>query len=97
MIQKGAKLVTRVQDILDEFGEQYSERESVEPQVKTIGQEETLTVKEHPLVSLCKDPISIDDLMLITAYDLASLQIELFNLQLEGTIQQNFMGLWQSA
>ena len=48
------------------------------------------------ILSACKKPISIDDLLAHTNIPLPELQTLLFNMQLDGMIQQNFAGLWES-
>ena len=48
------------------------------------------------ILSACKKPISIDDLLAHINMPLPELQTLLFNMQLDGMIQQNFAGLWES-
>lgn len=43
----------------------------------------------------CAKPCSVDDLMVETGLDLPSLNALLFNLRLDGKIDQNFTGMWQ--
>jgi DNA processing protein len=50
----------------------------------------------HALITaLCKKPASIDDLFWHINIPLPELQTLLFNMQLDGMIQQNFAGLWE--
>lgn len=50
---------------------------------------------EGIIVRSCATPCSTDDLADKVCMDLASIQALLFNLQLEGKIKQNFMGMWE--
>lgn len=45
----------------------------------------------------CIEPKSMDELVLTTGFDDGMLQGLLFDLQLEGRIKQNFMGMWETV
>jgi DNA processing protein len=47
------------------------------------------------ILKACKRPTSTDDLAHKVSMDLASIQSLLFDLQLDGKIRQNFMGMWE--
>lgn len=105
LIQEGAKLISRVEDIFEEYGEtsnfaandvaKFEQNELqqnlfvVEPQVRSPN-----TVEQTIRIA-CKKPISLDDLLQHTNMPIPELQTLLFNMQLEGMIQQNFAGLWE--
>lgn len=132
LIQEGAKLISRVGDVLEEYGEilnsdssnaQFEHKElqqdlfnSLEVPEKNIAQQMGRTRPAKlakpegldkcsgegqsitQLISfLCKNPISLDDLMQETNIPYAELQTILFNMQLDGLIKQNFAGLWEVA
>lgn len=94
LIQEGAKLVFNVEDILQEFGE--SSFASSDTNMTFI--EETVENKpgsiDEKIVGACKYPVSIDELCQNTGLDLAQMQTKLFELQLDGQIEQNLVGLW---
>ncbi len=124
LIQEGAKLISRVEDVLEEYdvlistasdaaGIEHKELQqdlfkTTEPVGrKTINQavqiEVSITASKkkkdeaNPIVSLCRAPISLDDLMRETNLSYGELQTILFNMQLDGLIKQNFAGLWEKS
>jgi DNA processing protein len=96
LIQQGAKLVTDVCDILEEFGEKIVIKEP--PYAKATGGKEKPADKKptDPILKHITTPISIDELSNKTSLDLSELQNKLFMLQIEGKIRQNIVGLWES-
>lgn len=133
LIQEGAKLISRVEDVFEEYGEasalrapsdfakatpdaqgrlnevqleigneQQSENFRMQTLKKSFEKNDVSGValaktEGHDFVRfLCKKPISIDDLLRHTNVPLPELQILLFNMQLDGMIQQNFAGLWEA-
>ena len=104
LIQQGAKLVTSALDIVQEYG-QGVEAVSEEAMQRTIDEilpsddhgdyQPKIQTPEHSILRLCSKPCSMDDLAQETSLDLAALTTLLFDLQLEGKIAQNFMGLWE--
>lgn len=125
LIQEGAKLISCVADVLEEYGEEQQDTqleigkdEQFEPlkKQKKIQKNEDFKPRSiissvRPacpedsrgkglegqgfIISLCKNPISLDDLISQTQLPLGELQKSLFDLQMEGMIQQNFAGLWE--
>ena len=49
------------------------------------------------IIRACARACSMDDLVEQTGFDAATLQGMLFDLQLEGRLKQNFMGMWEKA
>ncbi len=47
------------------------------------------------IIQVCATPCSVDELAEKTGLDLVALQAELFDLQLEGYVKQDFTGMWQ--
>jgi len=109
LIQEGAKLISRVEDVLEEYGEisNVSAPDAVTFEKKELQQDLFIVEPQlQPPVSggitaviraACKNPISMDDLMAHTKVSLPELQTLLFNMQLDGLIQQNFAGLWEAS
>jgi DNA processing protein len=100
LLKEGAKLVQNAQDIMEEFGvlgqqdiqEQMEITDVSEPKlVKDVKQDEPV----HPILVHCAVPTDLADLIQKTGQDESKLKSELFDLQLEGKIQQDFAGLWQ--
>lgn len=151
LIQEGAKLISRVEDVLAEYDpllqatlqeEIHSDGQSVSrapsvyakatPDTQTEVQLDILSIRKQKLEniplsvrracpaklakpegldkrrgealeghnkiihSLCKTPISLEDLMQETKMQYTELQTILFNMQLDGIVQQNFAGLWET-
>lgn len=97
LIKEGAKVVQNAQDILEEFGieqENYKQAEIFEP--IQAAKESKLEVVEHPILMHCGQPIALTELLQKTGLTEDKLKQDLFDLQLEGKIQQDFAGLWQS-
>ncbi len=100
LLKQGAHAATSAQDILQECGHITQNNDvctTGEAFIQTTIPTETETaVVADPLLSLCKYPISIDELEQKTNRSLLELQTALFDLQLEGKIIQNFMGMWHT-
>jgi len=97
IIQEGAKLVVSSADILQEFGDRVvlPEKAVLEQQVlfaDDFGKKYS-TIQKH-ILRICKNPTSIEDIVVTTQLDLDVVQSELFNLQLDGTVEQDFTGMW---
>ena len=88
LIKNGAKLVTSVEDILQEFDITYNQ---------TTIYSDTFRKENHPILDACFQPSSLEDIHNITGIEIGSLQIQLFDLQIEGKIKQNFAGLWERS
>ncbi|MCX5922172.1 MAG: DNA-processing protein DprA [Candidatus Dependentiae bacterium] len=104
LIAQGAKLVTSAYDVLQEFGHIVvaPDEKAAKPQVQAkspqqlIIQEEIDDSPQGLILRICAVPCSTDDLAVDTGLDSATLHALLFNLQLEGRVNQNFMGMWKS-
>jgi predicted Rossmann fold nucleotide-binding protein DprA/Smf involved in DNA uptake len=46
------------------------------------------------VMAACQQPASLDDLCQVTGLTMGELNGLLFDLQLEGKVAQNFMGMW---
>lgn len=104
LLGQGAKLVNGADDIFEELP-------ALTEQVTSVEQEQSLSItpmsrvkpqrlyETDPLtgalLDACDKPISTDDLLEVTKLELYQLNELLFQLQLEGKIAQNIVGLWQ--
>jgi len=93
LIQEGAKLVARVEDILGEFGILVVSEE-VLPEVGKTG---SLQGEKGRVLALCRAPQSLPELLNQSGLDLEDLQPLLFDLQLAGQLTQDIAGRWQAA
>lgn len=91
LIKEGAKVVQSAQDILEEFGHQEEVNKQVKISTVTVPEQKT----NNPILAHCAQPISLSELIQKTGLEESKLKIELFNLQLDGKLQQDFAGLWQ--
>ncbi len=92
LLKQGAHIICSAQDILEVCVESAPAvvcKESAQymPAITTTLEQKILAALSHPL--------SIDELEACTAIKQEELQIALFELQLEGRLQQNFVGLWE--
>lgn len=108
LIQEGAKLVTSVEDILSEFdplvnrirpmeGEaiQVRQRTVFEPAMPQVAEPARIPdTIEGKIALLCKKGANTDELMLETGLNLADMNGILFNMQLDGVIEQNSAGMF---
>lgn len=62
--------------------------------IKIQEKQGTGNLVDDSLVALCAKPVSVDDLASKLQLDLFDVQTRLFELQMAGRVQQNFMGLW---
>jgi DNA processing protein len=98
LIQQGATLLSKPQDILNAFNYTYP----ASPQTNIpVQQNLTVSVPEHNdtisrIIQSCRIPCAIDELVVKTGLDLTEIQDILFNLQLEGKVEQDFSGMWNS-
>lgn len=95
LLKQGARLVTTVEDILQEFGQQLpagsgTVKEVVEQKVD-INQLKTLHEK---ILFLCAQPVSLDQLVQVLSDKVSIIQEALVDLQLDGKVDQNNHGLW---
>jgi len=110
LIQQGAKLVTCGADILQEIGCNYqlavrdvqtsvfaAQTAQVEPlphKSPRSTPQSTLSETQKTIITACKQPTALDDIMLATNLDIATVQAELFTMQLDGLMEQDFTGRW---
>lgn len=108
LIGQGAKAVHEINDILVEYGQKIekiqsaSEKEKTKRQPEKHAQQTIPTVScenetQHKIVQLCVRPASFDDLVAHTGIAMQDLQQELFAMQLNGIITQDFSGLWKQS
>jgi len=90
LIKQGAVLTTSAQDIFDEL----------EPQSRTfstrvaVSEGQVLTVRER-VIQACRDGIGMDDLVRIVQAPQEHIYQELFSLQVDGVVVQDFTGLFR--
>ena len=109
LIQQGAKLITCSTDILQEFGDKIPIQQAFPPQLaiseihdnnditnikKAFSQKAIYSDTQKKIIATCKNPSSIEDIIENTQLSIQIVQMELFNLQLEGILQQDFSGMW---
>ncbi|MGC2310718.1 MAG: DNA-processing protein DprA [Candidatus Babeliaceae bacterium] len=106
LLGQGANIVTNSADILKSLQEngitltQYKPEDEQKPPLISPARKEPLiervpTESENPLVELCRKPQSLDDLIDATGLSIAALSTQLFELQLEGKVEQDFNGAWK--
>lgn len=88
LIQQGAYLVSDSIHIFKELGYECQAALSTKP--VTPGND----IQEHPLLSLCSTPKSLEELLSQTSYSMVELMNELFELSMHGKIAQDGAGLW---
>ncbi len=98
LLQQGAKLVQKAADILEEFGIEVSqdeaeEQSSIEQEVVIGAQESTVQDSILAYCAVARDLADISEKINIKQTDLEQV---LFELQLEGKLQQDFAGLWST-
>lgn len=84
LLKNGAFLVQNAGDIMEELGVNFEGKMVTEAQ------------DVDPLVLFCAQPIGFEDLLQASKIPEDELNDRLFSLQLDGKIEQNFAGLWQS-
>ncbi len=89
LLQQGAKLVCHATDMFVEFG--------IDATNKIENNNFQTEIKQTPIEQACQQPSSLEELHEITQLSLPELQLHLFELQIEGKIQQNFAGLWEKV
>lgn len=97
LLRQGAHVVTSAADILRECGYIAEHNMNIFTQETKERVPMQENAEETSLVTLCKYPISIDELEQKTGLSLLELQTQLFDLQLCGKVTQNFMGMWQRS
>lgn len=81
LVQGGAHLASSARGIQEIFGED-------------VAVQKDTKAAEHPVVSACREPRIVDDIVEQTGLSLAQVHAELFNLQLDGLIERTASGLW---
>jgi len=82
---------------------QYVKKERVETKnnnataVKATSLLDGCTDVQKIIIGACAIPVSLDDIIQKTELDVSQIQSELFNLQLDGKVSQNFVGMWVCA
>lgn len=96
LIQQGAKLVWCVEDILSEFGMTTRVQEPVLKIENSISQhkEHEGTSLQAQILRFCEQPTSVDYMVAQIDKELSHVQAALFELQLDGKLVQNSVGLW---
>ena len=105
LIGQGAVLVTSAADILKEFGVPQDDSASQKmlfdtstPLISPIIRAEKVVKKESdPFLIHLMSPIATFDLAELTGLLEKEVQEKLFELQLNGVVEQNFAGLWQKV
>ena len=106
IIQQGAKLVMSSADILSEFGDRVVVGNAVILEQKTLFSDSAFCTRpekssysetQQKILAVCKQPISVEDIISATQLSFEQVQSELFILQLEGIISQDFIGMWSSV
>lgn len=102
LLQEGAILVKDGSDILKEWGMQqvqgrFHESSIEEEQQQEIVYQHTEAKIEDPVLYHLATPISLDELIQKTGKPEEELKELLFDLQLEGRVEQDFAGLWQKS
>ena len=91
LIGQGARLVSSVQDVLDEMG--WAKPSEARPALEVAGQAESA---EHPLLqALGYEPMSLDELQRRSGWPTDQLQAELLGLELAGQVARRPGGVFQ--
>ncbi len=103
LIQQGAKLIMRAGDILQEYGivKEIAPQQAL-PKKQNSQKVAQLTLtfesKLHEkIVRACVHAQSVDDLSRLLEINLPQVQKELFSLQMLGSIEQDFTGMWKAT
>jgi DNA processing protein len=67
------------------------------PSAEALAKEERYSEQQKLIIIACKQLISFDDIITKTQLDPVLVQSELFNLQLDGVIEQDFTGMWVTS
>ncbi len=96
LIKEGATLITKGEDILEDYGI-YSQFSGINTLKASVSSGDNQLSLQETIVTLCKEPHSLDELAIKTEKDLAELQNILFEMHTNGVIEQDFMGLWKTT
>lgn len=107
LIQNGAKLVMNSADIFNEFGDRVIIPQATQTMInfdndvfeqsKIVVSVNNYTAQQKLIIAACKQPISFDDILVNTQLMSDVVQSELFNLQLDGVVVQDFTGMWSTV
>jgi len=99
LIRNGATLVASANDITEVIGTLYTASRIYQRELFDHSEQKREATPdsspESRIKQLCSTPRSLDDLVDLTSMPLNELHAHLFQLQLKGQLQQDFMGLWQ--
>ncbi len=88
LLAQGARGITCPDDIYELIG--YASNSGAKPKSSPKKRE----IAQDPLLSLCITPKSTDELLLKAGYTYDQLQERLWQLQIEGKLEQNMLGMW---
>jgi len=96
LLRQGAHVITGPQDLLHLFGlavtSERAQQQSLITESAPVFEDEI----EATIYRRCAQPIGFDDLLAELELDHCVLQEKLFKLQLDGKLEQNFMGFWKA-
>lgn len=97
LLRQGATLVHAVDDILSSFDmvERREPRVSVQPAAVVPTQMSIVEDCDDPLYAALREPATVDDLCDKVDWDVVRVQNRLFELQLDGKIEQDLSGFWR--
>jgi DNA processing protein len=106
LISQGATLVTKPEDILSLFGKSIQSSRAASPEIqhaRMVSQAENpVTISAYPvtiedtIIAFCNKPQSLDDLAVHSGMPHEQLTGILFDLQLNGKVEQSFSGKWHT-
>jgi DNA processing protein len=96
LITQGATLVTSSGDILQSYGIQKEVSLTLSESKIPLPLNVQLSLIEQQIIALCKQPQSIDEIAQQVHKNLHELQSILFEMQIAGMIEQDFVGLWKT-
>ena len=106
LISQGATLINDVYDIIEELPAYVVDSiPAGEPRESSVQGRQPRNIKKvcdpdpatAAILQACQQPVSTDDLLIISGLELPVLTSLLFQLQLDGRITQTMMGLWQQV
>ena len=108
LIKQGAKIVSCIDDILEEFGEESvlksmgneaSNADFKKPKAsvttRKVRVKKMFPVETDPILKELSQSCSMDELSVKTGFGFVELQDKLFEFQISGKIKQNFAGNWE--
>lgn len=100
LIEQGAKLISNANDILQEYGlavKIVAGKHQNKCLASCNRKDYDENSIENKIQQRCIQPQSIDELASMTEVSLDMLQLILFQMQIEGVIEQDFTGLWKTV